>query len=346
VHIVQPIRILNGKPVVFGEGNLISNQTSACCPAASQDGMIVLLTITVDSRGARVTLIRYVPIWVRHPDWASARPTVWSSASRADQDILPRPVLSHYRSPTLPGRGVAGVVFLRSAPGGKLCVVELLIAVNLDPDSKLPYLLRLPLAGGMVLRTSGTWPRTTGLYCYPVPAGEWPDDPEIVERLALRSCVRRSAAIDLVVDRGRENRSQLVFTTARGRDAVFWQSPRTRRQARPDVRTPTARAAGIPSLQIVVDSHEQYPYRFTGQQATTVKRALPCGDYAITAGGRLVASIERKSLTDLVPASLAASSATPWPSSPPCSGPRSWSRTATRPCSNLTGYARRWSLTG
>ena len=69
VHIVQPIRILNGKPVVFGEGNLISNQTSACCPAASQDGMIVLLTITMDSRGARVSLIRYVPIWVRHPDY-------------------------------------------------------------------------------------------------------------------------------------------------------------------------------------------------------------------------------------------------------------------------------------
>ena len=69
MHIVQPIRILNGKLVVFGEGNLISNQTSACCPAASQDGMIVLLTITVDSRGARVTMIRYVPIWVRHPDY-------------------------------------------------------------------------------------------------------------------------------------------------------------------------------------------------------------------------------------------------------------------------------------
>ncbi len=69
VHIVQPVRMINGKPVVFGEGNLISNQTSACCPAASQDGMIVLLTITVDSHGARVTLIRYVPVWVRHPDY-------------------------------------------------------------------------------------------------------------------------------------------------------------------------------------------------------------------------------------------------------------------------------------
>jgi poly-gamma-glutamate synthesis protein (capsule biosynthesis protein) len=69
VHIVQPIRIVNGKPVVFGEGNLISNQTTACCPAAAQDGMIVLLTITVDSHGARITFIRYVPIWVRHPDF-------------------------------------------------------------------------------------------------------------------------------------------------------------------------------------------------------------------------------------------------------------------------------------
>ncbi len=69
VHVVQPIRILGGKLVVFGEGNLISNQTSTCCPAASQDGIIVLLTISVDSRGARVTFIHYVPIWVRHPDY-------------------------------------------------------------------------------------------------------------------------------------------------------------------------------------------------------------------------------------------------------------------------------------
>jgi hypothetical protein len=37
--------------------------------------------------------------------------------------------------------------------------VELLIAVNPDADSGLPYLMRLPLAGGTVFRTSGTWPR-------------------------------------------------------------------------------------------------------------------------------------------------------------------------------------------
>jgi hypothetical protein len=178
--------------------------------------------------------------------------------------------------------------------------VELLIAANPDPDSKLSYLLRLPLAGGMVFRTSGTWPRVKALYCYPVAAEEWPDEPDIVERVTLRSCVRRGAAIDLVLDRGRENRSQIVFTKARGRDAVFWQSPRTRKQARPNVTTPTARAAGIPVLEIVVDSHEQYAYHFTGQQVVTVKRALPCGDYGLVVDGRLVASVERKSLPDLV----------------------------------------------
>ena len=106
--------------------------------------------------------------------------------------------------------------------------MELLIAVNPDPDSRLPYLMRLPLAGGMVFRTSGTWPRTTALYCYPVSADEWPADPDIVERVRLRSCVRRSPAVDLVLDRGRENGSQLVFTKARGRDAVFWRSPACR----------------------------------------------------------------------------------------------------------------------
>ncbi|EUA29986.1 putative eRCC4 domain protein [Mycobacterium xenopi 4042] len=68
----------------------------------------------------------------------------------------------------------------------------------------------------------------------------------------------------------------------------------------PERAHPTARAHGIEELQIVVDSHEQYAYRFATQQVTTVKRALPCGDYGIVVDGQLVASVERKSLVDLV----------------------------------------------
>ena len=138
------------------------------------------------------------------------------------------------------------------------------------------------------------------MYCFPVPAAEWPAEPDVVERVPLRSCARRGAAIDVVADRGREQRSQIVFTNARGREMVFWQSPRTRKQARPDVRVPKARAAGIADLEIVVDARERYAYHFAGQQVRTVRRALPCGDYAVAAGGKLVAAVERKSLADLV----------------------------------------------
>lgn len=177
---------------------------------------------------------------------------------------------------------------------------ELWIARNPDPESTLGYLIRLPLGDGMVFRTSDTWPRLKALYCHPAGLDEWPDDPEIVERTPVRSCVRRGAAIDLILDRGRENRSQVVFTTARGRDMVFWQSPRTRKQARPQVTTPTARAAGLAALEIVVDTRERYAYTFGSQQVTTLKRALPCGDYGLVSGGKLVAAVERKSLSDLV----------------------------------------------
>jgi ERCC4 domain len=179
-------------------------------------------------------------------------------------------------------------------------VAELLIAVNPEPDSSLAYLIRVPLGEGVVLRTGGTWPRTKALFCYPVPTDQWPAEPEIIERIALRSCARRGAAIELVAARARENRSQLVFTTARGREAVFWQSPRTRKQARPSVTLPTARAAGITDLEITVDAHERYAYRFPGQQVRTISQALPCGDYGIMMDGKLMAVVERKSLPDLI----------------------------------------------
>jgi ERCC4-type nuclease len=66
------------------------------------------------------------------------------------------------------------------------------------------------------------------------------------------------------------------------------------------VRLPTARATGIPDLEIVVDAHERYPYTFTGRQVRTQRQALLCGDYAVQLHGRVVAAVERKSLPDLV----------------------------------------------
>ncbi|MBA3606173.1 MAG: Lsr2 family protein, partial [Acidimicrobiia bacterium] len=107
------------------------------------------------------------------------------------------------------------------------------------------------------------------------------------------------ASVDLVLARSRENRSQFVFTRARGRDVIFWQTARTTRQARPNVSLPTARAAAQ-ELEILVDSHERYPWTFSHQQASTMRRPLPAGDYAVEVDGLIVAAVERKSLADLV----------------------------------------------
>jgi hypothetical protein len=63
------VRWVRGKPVVFGEGNLISNQTAACCPAAAQDGLIALLDFVANERRVRVKRVRYLPTWVSHPDY-------------------------------------------------------------------------------------------------------------------------------------------------------------------------------------------------------------------------------------------------------------------------------------
>ncbi|HET6625926.1 MAG TPA: ERCC4 domain-containing protein [Nocardioidaceae bacterium] len=179
-------------------------------------------------------------------------------------------------------------------------VDDFVVARNPDGDSTLPYLLRIPLGSeGVILKARETWPRTSKVYCHRVE--DWPGDVEIVERVRVRSCVRRGAAIDLVLDRARENRSQLVFTRVRGgRQAIFWQTSRTAKQARPAVAVPSARAAGIPDLEIVVDSHERYGYSFKEQQVSTRRASLAAGDYGLVRHGELLAAVERKSLADLV----------------------------------------------
>ncbi|WP_237768032.1 ERCC4 domain-containing protein [Serinicoccus sp. CNJ-927] len=176
---------------------------------------------------------------------------------------------------------------------------DFLIAHNPEDGSRLPYLLRIPLGpDGVVLKARETWPRTGKVYCHR--ATGWPAEPDLVETVPTRSCVRRGASIDLVLDRGKENRSQFVLTRVRGREAVFWQTARTAKQARPAVGLPTARGSGIPTLEIVVDSHERYAWSFDHQQVTTRRDGLSAGDYAVEVGGRVLASVERKSLVDLV----------------------------------------------
>jgi poly-gamma-glutamate synthesis protein (capsule biosynthesis protein) len=68
-HVVQPIQRVARRFVVYGEGNLLSSQTSACCPAESQDGLIAVIHVRAVGTRATVTGVDYVPTRVRHPDY-------------------------------------------------------------------------------------------------------------------------------------------------------------------------------------------------------------------------------------------------------------------------------------
>jgi hypothetical protein len=173
-----------------------------------------------------------------------------------------------------------------------------LVARNPQPDTKLPYLLRLPIEGGLVLKARDTWPRTSRVYCHPFEE-DWPAEPEVLEQVPILSCQRRGAAIDLVLDRPRLARSQFVFTEVKGRPAIFWQTQRTARTANPGGRVPRRRALAS-GFAIAVDSRERYPYRFAGRDVRTERAALPAGDYAVRDDhGWTLAAVERKSLENL-----------------------------------------------
>lgn len=177
------------------------------------------------------------------------------------------------------------------------------IARNPDPDSALPYLLRVPVDGGIALKARERWPATARVYCHPL--GEWPADAEVLEEIPIRHCARRGRAVDLTLDRARNNRSQFVFTEPHrgrpgGRPMIFWQTARTVRRGRPGQRAPTRRAAGQQTLTIAVDSRERYPYRFANRSVEWERCTLRCGDYAVRRGEDLLAAVERKTLEDLV----------------------------------------------
>lgn len=171
------------------------------------------------------------------------------------------------------------------------------IARNPQDDSKLPYLLRLPIEGGLVLKARDTWPRAARVYCHPFEE-EWPAHAEVVEETVVRSIRRRGIVVDLVLERPRLARSQFVFTQVRGRPAIFWQTQKAAKSANPGARIPRGRATAG-SLAVAVDTRERYPYRFASHDVTTERLALSAGDYAIVTEGDPIATVERKTLENL-----------------------------------------------
>ena len=79
---------MHGKLVVFGEGQLLSNQSAACCPLQTEDGMMVFLHIVVRGKRSDVASITYVPTWDRQPDYTVLPIGVGVAGHQAPADVL------------------------------------------------------------------------------------------------------------------------------------------------------------------------------------------------------------------------------------------------------------------
>jgi hypothetical protein len=174
------------------------------------------------------------------------------------------------------------------------------VARNPDADSSLPYLLRVPVGRGLTLKAAEPWPLSSRVYCHPLEEPAPDVVLEVLEEVGVRMCAWRGQAVDLVLDRARHARSQFVFTTARGRPAIFWQTRTAARSARPSFRIPRAPISGARDLTIEVDTREQRPYGFAGRGVSVERVALFAGDYAVRGPTGVVAAVERKTARDLV----------------------------------------------
>jgi poly-gamma-glutamate capsule biosynthesis protein CapA/YwtB (metallophosphatase superfamily) len=107
-HVVQPVRRIARRYVVYGEGNLISAQTTACCPGESQDGLIAVLHIRAVGTKAKVTGVDYVPTYVEHPSFVvrpvGARLTALERAGQGASALANALRISYRRTVSYAGR--------------------------------------------------------------------------------------------------------------------------------------------------------------------------------------------------------------------------------------------------
>jgi hypothetical protein len=115
-HVVQPIQRINGKFVIFGLGNQLSNQRSP----AQLDGLTAIATATRDATGRyAVTAVEAVPTWMDKSGWRVLPVTSTLADPSAPAGLRQLLVASYQRTmATLTGAGpVEGLTAAPLPPG-------------------------------------------------------------------------------------------------------------------------------------------------------------------------------------------------------------------------------------
>jgi hypothetical protein len=126
---------------------------------------------------------------------------------------------------------------------------------------------------------------------------------EELERVPVVAIQRRGVRLSVVLDRPKYKRCDFLFVRRARKDRpdetfeqIFWQTQTAMVQRRPKILPPALRSRD--QLTVAIDARERYPWRFAC--ATTVRRRLDRGDYALMDGDTPVAAVERKTFENVL----------------------------------------------
>lgn len=172
-------------------------------------------------------------------------------------------------------------------------------------DDKFPYRITLEQDGEvtLALRAKDRWPGPGGnVFCLREKEPPGPDEPlKELERVAVTSVQRLGKKLALVLDRPRKKRCDFLFLQKPYKnrpgyyEQIFFRTQSSMQGHQSRGRT---QLFGDYPLEVVIDSAERYPWRFSG--AETRRERLPVGDYALVQDEQIQALVERKTFNNLL----------------------------------------------
>lgn len=171
--------------------------------------------------------------------------------------------------------------------------------------ARFPFRIRIERQGRAIfaVRAQSSWPGPgQQIFCLRDETPDQPDPGEEIERVPILGMDRVGRKLAVSLDRGMRKRAEFLSITKTRADGASYQQIFFRTESGIRAHRSRARvellAKPDTDATILIDSAERYPWTFA--EATTLRRKLAVGDYAVLHGHAIAAVVERKSFDNLL----------------------------------------------